>query len=209
MASEDRDENALLRAALQGNLEAFNALVLHYQDAVYTLTYRVMGDAESAADATQEAFISAYRRLETFRGDGDGGGGGTSFKAWLMRIATNACYDELRRRKRRPATPFDDMPGGDSDDGPALPSAAATPEERAQQRELADAIQDCMNGLADDQRVTLVMFDLEGYSYNEISDSMEVQLGTVKSRLSRARLNMRRCLENVQELLPAEFRLKE
>lgn len=209
MASEDRDENILLRAALQGNLEAFNALVLHYQDAVYTLTYRVMGDAESAADATQEAFISAYRRLETFRGDGDGGGSTTSFKAWLLRIATNACYDELRRRKRRPATHFDEMPGGESDDGPALPSSAATPEEHAQQRELVDAIQDCMNGLADDQRVTLVMFDLEGYSYNEIADSMSVQLGTVKSRLSRARLNMRRCLETVQELLPVEFRLKE
>jgi RNA polymerase sigma-70 factor, ECF subfamily len=192
-------ETDLIASALRGSLDAFNALVTLHQDAVYTLTYRVMGDADSADDATQEAFINAYRHLNSYRGG--------SFRSWLLRIATNTCYDELRRRKRRPATSFEELPGGESDDGPALPAQTATPEESAQQAELASAIQNCIGGLQDDYRVTLVMSDVEGFSYQEIADATGVQLGTVKSRLSRARTSMRRCLEAVQELLPAEFRL--
>jgi RNA polymerase sigma factor (sigma-70 family) len=192
-------EADLIAAALRGSIDAFNALVQLHQDAVYSLTYRVMGDADSADDATQEAFINAYRHLNTYRGG--------SFRSWLLRIATNTSYDELRRRKRRPATSFEDLPGGDSDDGPVLPSQGATPEESAQQTELVAAIQDCINGLQEDYRLALVMSDVEGYSYNEIAEVTGVQLGTVKSRLSRARTAMRRCLEAVEELLPAEFRL--
>jgi RNA polymerase sigma factor (sigma-70 family) len=192
-------EADLIAAALRGSIDAFNALVQLHQDAVYSLTYRVMGDADSADDATQEAFINAYRHLNTYRGG--------SFRSWLFRIATNTSYDELRRRKRRPATSFEDLPGGESDDGPALPSQGATPEESAQQTELVTAIQDCINGLQEDYRLALVMSDVEGYSYNEIAEVTGVQLGTVKSRLSRARLAMRRCLEGVEELLPLEFRL--
>lgn len=206
MAGDDKvrniqDDALLIRAALRGSLDSFNRLILRYQDSVYTLAYRLMGDADSAADMTQETFITAYRRLDTYRGG--------SFKSWLLRIVTNTSYDELRRRKRRPATALDDLPGGESDDGPPIPSSAATPEEHAQQTELNIAIQDCINGLPDDQRVTLVMSDVEGYSYQEIADSMNTQLGTVKSRLSRARTAMRRCLEAVEELLPGEFRLKD
>lgn len=206
MAGDDKlrdiaDESGLIRAALRGNLDAFNRLVLRHQDAVYSAAYRLMGDPDSAADMAQETFIAAYRRLDTYRGG--------SFRAWVLRIATNACYDELRRRKRRPATHLDDLPGGDSDDGPPLPSPAATPEERAQQGELNAAIQDCINALPADQRHALVLSDIEGYSYQEIADLQRVQLGTVKSRLSRARAAMRHCLEAVQELLPVEYRLKD
>jgi RNA polymerase sigma factor (sigma-70 family) len=192
------DEEALVEAAVRGDLDAFNQLVLRFQNTVFSLAYRMMGDAASADDTAQEAFINAYRKLETYRGG--------SFRAWLLRIATNTCYDELRRRKRRPATAFEDLPGGETDDGPPLPASTPTPEESAQNSELSRVLQDCINGLQEDQRVTLVMCDVQGYSYQEIADESGVQLGTVKSRLSRARAAMRDCLQPVQELLPVEFR---
>ncbi|MBE9524041.1 MAG: sigma-70 family RNA polymerase sigma factor, partial [Chloroflexi bacterium] len=93
------DEAALIQDARQGDLTAFNRLVLAYQDMVYNQAYRVIGEPGAAEDATQEAFISAYRKLHTYRGG--------SFRGWLLRIVTNACYDEMRRRKRRPVAPLE------------------------------------------------------------------------------------------------------
>jgi RNA polymerase sigma factor (sigma-70 family) len=194
-----QDEQAQIEQALAGDVNAFNALVLAYQDQVYSVTYRIMGERASAADATQEAFISAFRKLETYRGG--------SFKSWLLRIATNTCYDTLRYHKRRPAIAFDDMVSEDYDDGPPIPDKALTPEQAAQNTELSAAIQGCIRDLGDDQRVVLVMSDVEGYSYQEIADTVGAQLGTIKSRLSRARTAVRRCLQAFQELLPSEYRL--
>ncbi len=199
MASNLENEQALIQSALRGSLDAFNSLVLHYQDGVYSLAYRIMEDSASAADAAQEAFITAYRRLETYRGG--------SFRSWLLRITTNTCYDELRRRKRRPATALDDLPGAESDDGPSLAADTETPEQAVQQAELQQAIEQCIGALQLDQRTVLLLSDVEGLNYQEISDITGANLGTVKSRLSRARLGVRRCLQAVRELLPAEYRL--
>jgi RNA polymerase sigma-70 factor, ECF subfamily len=202
MASSNLEhEQALIQSARRGSLEAFNTLVLHYQDGVYSLAYRIMGEDASAADAAQDAFITAYRRLETYRGG--------SFRAWLLRITTNTCYDELRRRKRRPVTAFDDLPGAESDDGPPLPADSVTPEQAVQQAELQKAIEQCIGGLQLDQRTVLLLSDVEGMNYQEIADITGANLGTVKSRLSRARLGVRRCLQAVRELLPAEYRLQD
>lgn len=192
------DEPTLIRRAQSGDLDAFNALVTAYQDRVYTLTYRIMGSHPPAADAAQDTFIAAYRKLDTYRGG--------SFKSWLLRIATNTCYDALRYQKRRPATAFDDMPGADAADGPPIPDSAETPEQAAQRAELNQAIQDCITALQPDQRLALVMCDVEGYSYGEIAAAAEVTLGTVKSRISRARQAVRACLEGVRELLPSQYR---
>jgi len=199
MAVHQEDEGILIIAAQRGDVSAFNALVLRHQDAVYTAAYRILGDPDSAADAAQEAFIAAHRKLDTYRGG--------IFRAWVMKIAMNLSYDSLRYDRRRPATHIDDLPGGDTDDGPALPDSSATPEQTVTQNELNNAIQDCINALHSDQRIVLVMSDVEGYSYQEIADSAGVQLGTIKSRLSRARANVRQCLQAVQELLPIEYRL--
>ena len=196
---EQVDDLQLIQQAQGGDLEAFNALVLRHQDRLFTITYRIMGEGDSAADMAQDAFLTAYRKLDTYRGG--------SFKAWLARIATNLCYDELRRRKRRPADYIEDLPGSDLDDGPPLPAETPSPEQVAQQGELNRALQDCINGLKDDQRVVLVLSDVQGLSYQEIAESAGITLGTVKSRLSRARLAVRRCLQAFQELLPAEYRL--
>lgn len=200
MASNPENELALIQAARRGNLDAFNTLILHYQDKVYALAYRIMGEKESAADAAQEAFIAAYRNLNSYRGG--------SFRAWLLRIVTNSSYDELRRRKRRPATHFDELPGAEADDGPPLPSEEATPEQNAQQQELNRAIAGCIQALQTDQRTVLVLSDIDGLSYGEIAEIAGVNLGTVKSRLSRARAGVRQCLQAIAELLPVEYRLK-
>lgn len=199
MASHPENEPVLIQQAQQGDLDAFNMLVLAYQDRVYTQAYRIMGEPASAADAAQEAFITAYRRLETYRGG--------SFRSWLLRITTNTCYDELRRRKRRPATSLEDLPLADTDDGPSLPAPNPSPEQVVQESELNAAIQDCINALTDDQRIVIVMSDVQGFSYQEIADTVGAQIGTVKSRLSRARSAVRGCLQAVKELLPAEYRL--
>ncbi len=199
MASQSQDEPGLIRKARRGDVEAFNVLVLRYQDRIFSLTARIMNDDASAADMTQDAFITAFRRLESFRGG--------NFRSWLMRIATNTCYDELRRLKRRPATSLEDMPGADFDDGPPLPDDAPTPEQVAQQSELNRAIQDCIGALGEDQRVVLVLSDVEGFDYQSIAEQVGVKVGTVKSRLSRARVQVRDCLQAVQELLPAVYRL--
>ena len=194
MVDLPEDEQVLIRNARRGDLDAFNALVLRYQDSAYTLAFRIMGDPHSAADAAQEAIISAYRRLSTYRGG--------SFRAWLLRITTNQCYDELRRRQRRPAVSVDDM-----GDDPPLPDDADTPEEAVQQRELQRAIQECINALNVDQRIVLVLCDVEGLEYQAIAEHVGAQIGTVKSRLSRARAAVRDCLQAVRELLPPAYRL--
>lgn len=198
MAGQYDDEAAHIESARRGDLDAFNDLVLRYQDDVYTVAYRIMGEPHAAADAAQETFITAYRRLETYRGG--------VFRAWLLRIATNTCYDMLRYNKRRPAVGLDDLVGEDYDDGPPIAADGITPEESALSNELSEAIQNCINGLQPDQRITIIMNDLQGYSYQEIAESMGVELGTVKSRLSRARAGLRGCLQGVRELLPSEYR---
>ncbi len=195
------DETHLIQAAKRGDVESFNVLVLAYQDIAYTVAYRIMGEPHSAADAAQEAFISAYQKLHQFRGD--------SFKPWLMRIVTNACYDELRRRQRRPVTSLDALSDVQPADGLELHSPQENPEQHAQRSELNTAIQDCINDLPDDQRVIAVLSDVESYAYQEIADITGLPLGTVKSRLSRARNRLRDCLREIRELLPAEYRLMD
>ncbi len=196
------DENALIQSARKGDLDAFNTLVLAYQHQVYNLAYRIMGDEAAASDATQEAFISAYKNLKSFRGG--------SFKSWLLRIVTNACYDDLRRRKRRPATSLDELTSGE--DGEAefdVPSADDGPETIAQRHELAQLLQRGITTLPDDQRIVLVLSDVQGMSYEEIAEMTNSNLGTVKSRLSRARAKLREYLQQTHgELLPEIYRLE-
>jgi RNA polymerase sigma-70 factor (ECF subfamily) len=190
------DELALVKEAQKGNVESFNTLVLHYQVSVFNLAYRLTGESESAADAAQEAFISAYGHLAQFRGG--------SFKSWLMRIVTNTCYDELRRRKRRPSISLDDPDNGAAD---RLVSPGESPEAQMQRDALNRAIQDCLDTLPDEQRLVTVLCDVQGYDYQEISQIASVSLGTVKSRISRARQRLRDCLQGAAELLPESYRL--
>jgi RNA polymerase sigma factor (sigma-70 family) len=193
------DEPTLIAAAQRGSVDDFNELVLVYQQQVYNLAYRIMGDPASAADAAQEAFISAFHNIGRFRGG--------SFKSYLLRIVSNGCYDELRRRKRRPATSFDDFGEVDEDANPALVNGGEQPEEYAERQEMARVIQAGIETLPPDQRITLALSDVQGLSYQEIAEVTSVSLGTVKSRLARARGKLRDYLRAQGELLPARYRL--
>ncbi len=192
------DEMRLVQAARAGELAAFNQLVLSYQGLAYNVAYRVMGDPDAAADATQDAFIKAYKALDSFRGE--------SFRAWLMRIVTNTCYDQLRAKQRRPASSLDDMLA-ESDHTWRLAEPGERPDERAEREELSRLLQWAIRQLPEDQRAVVVLSDIEGLSYDEIAVATGTQLGTVKSRLSRARAKLRDLLQQQQELLPQRYRL--
>jgi RNA polymerase sigma-70 factor (ECF subfamily) len=196
------DEPSLIQSAQKGELEAFNTLILHYQDMVFNTALRILSDEDLAADAAQEAFISAFRSIATFRGG--------SFKAWLMRTVTNACYDELRRQKRRPTTPLEpDTADGDEMDSPKwLADPSMTPAQQSEADELEHAIQHCLDALPTEFRTAVVLADIQGMDYTEVAAASKVPLGTIKSRLARARLRLRECLRGFEELLPSAFRLE-
>jgi RNA polymerase sigma-70 factor, ECF subfamily len=197
------NEQALITDAQGGNLDAFNTLILHYQDSVFNTALRILGDEDQAADASQEAFISAFKSIASFRGG--------SFKAWLMRTVTNACYDELRRRKRRPTTPLEpDTEDGEEMDSPRwLADPNMTPDQQAEADEVEHAIQHCLNNLPLEFKTVVVMADIQGMDYTEVASAVRVPLGTIKSRLARARLRLRECLQGFAELLPESCRLEE
>jgi RNA polymerase sigma-70 factor (ECF subfamily) len=199
------DEQALIHAAQRGDLDSFNRIIIEYQALAYNLALRVMGDDAAAADATQEAFISAYKGLRRYRGG--------SFRSWLLRIVTNACYDEFRRRKRRPAASLDAL----EEDGEIIASDAVgwgqaptdLPEELAVRAEVRRAIEICLGQLPDDFRVVAVLVDVQGHDYRAASEMIGKPVGTVKSRLARARLRMRTCLEGHRELFLPDNRLED
>jgi RNA polymerase sigma factor (sigma-70 family) len=197
------DEALLIRDAQRGDLDAFNQLVLEYQDMLFNTALRILGDEDQAADATQEAFLSAFRSIKSYRGG--------SFKAWLLRTVTNACYDELRRKKRRPTVPLEpETDDGDELEAPRwLADPSLSPEEKVELDDLEHAIQHCLDDLPSDFRTVVVLVDVQGMEYTEVSEAVRVPLGTIKSRLARARLRLRECLQGFWELLPAAFRLED
>ena len=199
-----------LRAAQRGDVAAFNTLVVVYQRQLYNVCYRMLGNAEDAADATQDALLSAFRSLKTFQGPADG------LKAWLLRIAVNACYDQLRRRQRRPADSLEALsgthghdPDQDTSMADRLADPGPGPEQHSLGSETARVIQDAIDRLAPEQRMTVVLCDVQGLSYEEAARAMSVELGTVKSRLSRARAQLRDLLSQKGELPAGSQRIRQ
>lgn len=179
------NESMLITFARQGNLQAFNRLVLAYQDLVYRQAYYLLGDRESAEDAAQESFISAFRCLHMFRGG--------SFKCWLLRIVTNACYDELRRRKRNRSLSLEPEseqdPNGDSSSWQVDPGES--PDTYAERAELARELRRQLDGLAPAFRSAIILVDIQGMDYREAAQTLSIPIGTLKSRLARARMQLR------------------
>jgi RNA polymerase sigma-70 factor (ECF subfamily) len=193
----------LVAAAARGDTVAFNRLVLRYQDQAYTLCYRLTGNADDAADATQEAFLSAYRHIAELRGG--------TFRSWLLRIAANCCYDLHRQRRRRPTDSLDQRQVDESTDSAPLEIAdpAIGPEDLALRGELESVVQASLLTLPEDQRLAVVLCDLYGFDYQAISAMTAVELGTVKSRINRGRRRLRDYLLTQRELLPSAYRLRE
>lgn len=196
------DESVLIRQAQRGDLEAFNRLVLNYQHLLFNTALRILGDEEQAADATQEAFLSAFRAITSYHGG--------SFRAWLLRTVTNACYDHWRYQRRRPSVPLE--PINEENEEVETPSwltdPSESPEERLLRAELEHAIQHCLEKLPLEFRTIAVLVDIQGLDYREAAGALRLPLGTVKSRLARARLRLRDCLQAFKELLPSAFRLQ-
>ena len=195
------NEEQLIQAAQQGDLDAFNRLVVSYQGLAYNLAFRLLSDPAAAEDATQDAFISAFRNIRSYRGG--------SFKAWLLRIVTNGSYDELRRQQRKPQAQLE--PGEDNGLSPPEPAWLADPgegpQELAERVELSRAIQHCLSQLEVEFRIAVVLVDVQGMDYAEAARVMKRPLGTIKSRLARARTRLQLCLQGFEELLPERFRL--
>ena len=188
------DEAVLIRRAQQGDVRAFNALVTEHEHVAFNLAYRLLGDREQAADVTQEAFLSAYGAIGRFH---EG-----AFRAWLMRIVANACYDVLRARQRRRETSLDALL-----DDPEHPHTFEDPspavEDRAVRSDLMARVQAGLLTLPIEQRTTIVLADVQGFSHDEIARITRVEPGTVKSRLSRGRARLREYLRQQGVLSPS------
>src|SRR5512142_641546 len=193
------EEQALIKAAQHGNLDAFNTLILRYQNLLYGIALRMLNDEDTASDAVQEALISAFSKFNTFRGG--------SLRSWLARVTVNACYDEMRRKRRQREVPLEqfNMEGEEVEDLSWMIDPAARPEERYESYEMESAIQESLNHLTPAYREALVLVDIEGLSYEEASIAAQVPVGTVKSRLARARLQIRSSLQGYRDLLPTQF----
>jgi RNA polymerase sigma factor (sigma-70 family) len=191
----DAEDSELVVRSKDGDLNAFNFIVQRYQSQVLNLSARILGDRGHAEDATQETFISAYRAIDKFRGG--------NLRAWLMRIAANASRDALRGSRRRPEQSLDE-----SLESPSFQPASgeASPEEHAERGELNAELQRAILALSEDQRTVLVLIDVQGFSYEEAAETAGASIGTIKSRLNRARRKVRDILLGKRELLPDKFR---
>lgn len=200
------DEAQLVIRSQQGDVSAFNQLVLQYQQTVYNVVLRMLGDRDTAADVTQDTFIAALRGIQSFRA-------GSSFRAWLLRIASNQACDQWRRAHRHAHESLDNLT---DEDEPYAASILGTliatgdevnPEESLLTHELQDLITQGLQTLSLEQREAVILCDIQGLSYEEIATTTRSTLGTVRSRIARGRVRLRDYLYQHRELLPRTYRL--
>ena len=194
-------EKELVSRAKQGDDSAFAELVEQNQGRIYNLTLRMTGNPEDAADLTQETFLNAWRALPEFQGN-------SSLATWLYRLASNASIDFIRREKRHreaaPTVPLE-FSGGESDESRTieLPDYRYSPEVSIERQELRSAIEQGLATLSEQHRTVLVLREIEGLSYGEIAAALQLEEGTVKSRISRARIELRKLLMQYGNFLPS------
>jgi RNA polymerase sigma-70 factor (ECF subfamily) len=184
---------------LQGDVNVFNELVLKYEHVAYSVAFRILQSRELASEAVQESFIKAFRALPTLKHG--------AFKSWLMRIVVNTCYDTLRLNRRLPTELLSDEPDNDAgeESGYQVADPGELPLAVVERRELREQLELGMRALPVEQRSVLVLSDIHGYSYQEISEITGLAMGTVKTRISRARLKLRDFLLQQPELLGGEW----
>lgn len=193
------EHQLLVERSKKGDKIAFEHLVQLYENKVYTIAYRLMGNHADAADLAQDSFIKIYQALPNFRGD-------ASFNTWIYHITVNVCRDEMRKRQRRPTVSLDE-PTNSNGSTYEIRSTDPGPEEELDRNETRAMVQQCLNSLSDDYRTVLVMREIKEMSYDEIAEILGCSLGTVKSRLSRARQALKEKISKQMELLPTYDRL--
>jgi len=186
LAEKKIDAGFLIKRAQAGDKKAFEQLVLSYQERVYALSFRLAGNHTDAQDLAQEAFVKAYQRLGSFRGEAD-------FGTWLHKITVNTWLNIKRQQKEEPLSLDEPLK---TDDGEISRTAVSDdvegdPEESFARKELQELVWKALNSLNEEFRVVIVLREMEGYSYEEIASMMNCSLGTVKSRLNRARRLLR------------------
>ncbi|MBP3337674.1 MAG: sigma-70 family RNA polymerase sigma factor [Clostridia bacterium] len=189
------NEQNLIEKSKKGDADAFSELILAYEKKIISFTYRMLGNTEDAEDAAQEVFVKAYRAISGFDGK-------SSFKTWLYKIASNVAMDELRKRKRRNSDKTISL-YTESEDGEyelPLSSEKDEPFEEARKNELQKVLQNAIGELKDEYRLVVVMRDVQNISYEDIAKTTGLSLGTVKSRISRGRLSLKKILEKNREL---------
>ena len=193
------ETSSIIQSAQNGNLNSFNELVLKYQNRLFNIALRMLGSEACAEDAVQNAFILAYRGLARYRGG--------SFDFWLLRILKNVCYDELRRQKRQPVCALEPWLHDDEEiETPGwLTDTAQNPTGQVEMAELNRVIQNGLRSLPPEYRIVIILVDIDGLDYAEAARSIGVPIGTVKSRLARARLKLRVILLGQPNLLPADY----
>jgi len=196
-------ESELILQCKDGNVEAFEQLVIKYQRQIYTVAYRFMGNHEDASDLAQEAFLKAYKSIGRFRGE-------SSLKTWLYHIVSNVCRDELRKRKKGQVFSLD---------APILTEEGEIPRQTEdwtyapdliyESKEIQLFIQEALNQLSPEYKEVIILREIQGFSYEEIATHLDCSLGTIKSRLNRARKAMRDILIGRRELFVEQYRLKQ
>jgi len=184
-----QNEDTLVLSASKGDLNAFNQLVLTYQNIVYNHAFSLLGDQDTAEDVAQDSFLKAFQGLSSFRGG--------SFRSWLLRIVTNSTYDILRRSRRRPIQPLypEDKDGKELDSAPWLADPKTSTQETVEQNELSEDVRVMMDKLPESYRNVLTLVDLYQFDYLEAAETLRIPIGTVKSRLARARFQMKKMLQ--------------
>ncbi len=185
------DEELVLQA-VAGNAQSFEELVTKYEKLVYSICYRMFNNREDALDFTQDTFVKVYKNMEKAIGKG-------SFKSWICTIATNTCLDEIRKRSKRNTISIDAHYDNDESNAKReIADTSLTPLEEIVTKEDNELLNKAINNLAEDYKIIIVLRDIQGFSYDEIAESLEISLGTVKSRISRARNKLQK---NYLELL--------
>ncbi|MBM7686418.1 RNA polymerase sigma factor [Defluviitalea raffinosedens] len=194
---ENKDEKRLVNKAKNGNIAAFEELITAHEVKIYNIAYRMFHNEEDAKDLSQEIFIKVFENIGKFKGN-------SSFSTWLYRIATNTCIDELRRRKGKETYSIDaEVETDEGNMKREYSDLKPNPEEMAINKEVSIQIQNAMDHLSEEHKTAIILRDLQGLEYNEISEILECSLGTVKSRISRAR---RQLIELLVKQEPFEYK---
>lgn len=174
------DEKKLIKQSISGDVSSFEQLINQYQKMAYNVAYRIMGNEEDAKDMTQEALIKVYKKLKTFRMD-------ASFSTWLYRIVMNTCKDDLRKKKMKTISIDKTYDTGSGEVQMEIEDDKLGPEDRLIQKETQGFVQEALQEIPEANRIVLVLRDIKGMSYDEISEVLDLPKGTVKSRINRGR----------------------
>ncbi len=192
-------EQELIAKAKAGDVSAFETLIVEHQKRIFAIAYRIAGNPEDAADMTQEVLVKIFKNLSKFRGN-------AKFSTWVYRVATNTCFDEQKKLRRHENYSLDQeietedgsMAASLADDGP-------TPDETAERNQVRSAVHAAIRQLGEDHQKVIILRDIEGFSYDEIADMLQCSVGTVKSRINRARATLKKILVQNRELFDDDF----